>query len=112
VHAALRGRRPPARWLARLVGPEVGWQPEPDHDANAALRRSSLRRWLRELEAAGLVRVAIVVDELGQERGQDIELLPPRSSAVRVDDDTPTPARPGGATGPAPRTNSPRMAGR
>ena len=63
-------------WLARLVGPEVGWRPEPDHDANAALRRSSLRRWLRELEAAGLVCVAIVVDELGQERGQDIELLP------------------------------------
>jgi hypothetical protein len=63
-------------WLARLVGPEVGWRPEPDHDANADLRRSSLRRWLRELEAAGLVRVAIVVDELGQERGQDIELLP------------------------------------
>lgn len=63
-------------WLARLVGPEVGWSPEPDHEANANLRRSSLRRWLRELEAAGLVRVAIVVDELGQERGQDIELLP------------------------------------
>jgi hypothetical protein len=43
---------------------------------NAERRRSSLRRWLRELEACGLVRTAVVYDDDGQERGVDVELRP------------------------------------
>ena len=63
-------------WLARLVDELLAWEQEPDHVANADRRRSSLRRWLRELEACGLVRATIVYDDEGQERGVDVELRP------------------------------------
>jgi hypothetical protein len=64
-------------YLAKLVDELLAWQQDPDHDHydNAERRRSSLRRWLRELQAAGLLRATIVFDDEGQERGVDIELL-------------------------------------
>jgi hypothetical protein len=64
-------------YLAKLVDELLDWQQKPDHDHydNAERRRSSLRRWLRELQAAGLLRATIVCDDEGQERGVDIELL-------------------------------------
>ena len=62
-------------YLARLVDELLAWEQETDHVANGDRRRSSLRRWLRELEACGLVRATIVYDDEGQERGVDVELL-------------------------------------
>jgi hypothetical protein len=63
-------------YLAKLVGELLAWEADPDHYDNGQRRRSSLRRWLRELEAVGLVRTEIVYDDEGQERGLDIELRP------------------------------------
>jgi hypothetical protein len=65
-------------WLAKLVDELLAWEQQPDHDhyENAQRRRSSLRRWLRELEACGLLRATIVCDDEGQERGVDVELRP------------------------------------
>jgi hypothetical protein len=64
-------------YLAKLVDELLAGEQDPDHDHydNAERRRSSLRRWLRELQAAGLLRATIVYDDEGQERGVDIELL-------------------------------------
>ena len=62
-------------YLAKLLGELLAWEREPDHDANGDRHQSSLRRWLRELEAAGLARTTIVYDREGQERGLDVELL-------------------------------------
>ena len=61
--------------LVRSLASTMGWDTTRDRWEDRDVHQSSVRRWLRDLQAAHLVRVDVVLDDEGQERAIDVTLL-------------------------------------